>query len=176
MSHEHIHRISICAIGMVMMSAASTMCGQGRPEAVPDRTVTVVVDFGRDLGQNLGTLFEIVDDKGRTVAGAGFPGVYNTTCRNDRRALQFFVRSAADERLPQMETLPRFSRDTGVYVGDTNGRVHAVGQRVAPRAQAWNTTKRQWEVAPEYADASLRNGDGQMHLGDGLLTFRHNRI
>ncbi len=138
--------------------------------------ISVQVDFGKDLGQNFGTLFEAVDARGRVVAGAGFPGLYNTTCRNDRRGLQFYVRPAQDTTPPQIETLPRFSDDTGVYVGDINGRMYALGQRVATRAQAWDPAAGRWETAPEYADASLRNGDGEMHLGSGRLTFKNSRI
>jgi hypothetical protein len=138
--------------------------------------LSVQVDFGQDVGQNFGTLFEVADAQGRTVAGAGFPGLYNTTCRNDRRGLQFFVRPAQDTAAPQIEALPRFSEDTGVYIGDINGRMYALGQRVATRVQAWNAATGTWEVAPEFANAGLRNGDGEMHLGDGLLTFKDNRI
>ncbi|GEM_PF-6803611 len=138
--------------------------------------ISVQVDFGKDLGQNFGTLFEAVDAQGRVVAGAGFPGLYNTTCRNDRRGLQFYLRPAQDAVQPRIDTLPRFSDDTGVYVGDINGRMYALGQRVAARAQAWDPAAGRWEVAPEYADAGLRNGDGEMHLGGGRLTFKNSRI
>ena len=138
--------------------------------------VSIKVDFGQDLGQNFGTLFEAVDAQGRAVAGAGFPGLYNTTCRNDRRGLQFYVRPAESTPKPQIDVLPRFSDDTGVCIGDINGRMYALGHLVAERVQAWNPEAEKWEVAPEYADAPLARGDGEMHLGDGLLTFRDNRI
>lgn len=35
----------------------------------------------------------------RVLAGAGFQGLYNTTCRADRLALQFFVRPGDGEML-----------------------------------------------------------------------------
>ena len=136
--------------------------------------ISVKVDFGQDLGQNFGTLFEAVDAQGRTVAGAGFPGLYNTTCRNDRRGLQFFVRPVQDGTQPQMDVLPRFSEDTGVYIGDINGHMYAVGNRVATQVRAWNPSAGMWET--KYGETPLRKGDGEMHLGDGLLTFRDDRI
>jgi len=138
--------------------------------------LSVEVDFDQDLGQNFGTLFEAVDAQGRTVAGAGFPGLYNTTCRSDRRALQLYVRPPVDAAQPQIEVLPRFSDDTGVYIGDINGRMYVVGNQVATGVRGWNPTAGAWEPAPEYGDAPLRKGDGVMHLGDGLLTFRDDRI
>lgn len=138
--------------------------------------VTVPVDFGADVGQNFGTLFEATDAAGRVVAGAGFQGLYNTTCRNDRRSLQFYIRPAQDAGRPLTAALPRLSDDTAVYVGDINGRMYALGQRVATRVQAWDAAAGHWEVAPEFADATLRNGDGEMHLGPGRLAFKRNRI
>ena len=46
--------------------------------------VTVKLDFGKDRGQNFGTLFEARDGKGRARFGAGFMGLYNTCFRADR--------------------------------------------------------------------------------------------
>jgi len=170
-------RASLALIAGCALSQSLPGQAAGQPSlAGAGLRVTVPVDFGADLGQNFGTLFEAVDAQGRVVAGAGFQGLYNTTCRNDRRGLQFFVRPAQDTSQPVVEPLPRFSDDTGVYIGDVNGRVYALGQRVATRAQAWNPTTSQWEVAPEFAGGSLRNGDGQAHLGHGRLTFMDGRI
>ncbi len=140
--------------------------------------LSVQVDFGQDLGQNFGTLFEAVDAQGRAVAGAGFPGLYNTTCRNDRRGLQFFVRPPVDTVEPQIDALPRFSDAPGSYIGDLNGRMFAIGNQAAAPVRSWNATAGAWEVTPEYGDDPLRkgNGDGMMHLGDGLLAFKDGRI
>ncbi|HOX39633.1 MAG TPA: hypothetical protein PL033_16755 [Candidatus Brocadiia bacterium] len=176
MLSEQTNWIALFAWGATLMSIVSPLCGQDRPEPVSHCKVTVVVDFGQDQGQNFGALFEAVDAQDRAVAGAGFQGLYNTTCRNDRRGLQFFARPAKDSASPQIESLPRFSQDPGVYIGDINGRVYALGQRVDQLARSWDPAAGRWEVATEYADSPLRNGDGQMRLGDGLLTFRNNRI
>ena len=50
--------------------------------------VSVTVDFGEDVGRNLGTLLEARDADGRLVFGAGFAGLYNTFFRMDRWTLQ----------------------------------------------------------------------------------------
>lgn len=171
---------SAAALAIVAGCALSrSVPGQGSvaPSSnAPVLRVTVPVDFGRDLGQNFGTLFEATDPQGRVLAGAGFQGLYNTTCRNDRRSLQFYVRPTQDASRPATEALPRFSKDTGVYIGDINGRMYALGRRVSGRVLAWNAATGQWEIAPEYGDVPLQHGDGEMHLGAGRLTFRKGRV
>ncbi|NLY02659.1 MAG: hypothetical protein GXY83_41925 [Rhodopirellula sp.] len=169
------HVVAACAAIFLSVEPTSAQNAAVAPEAMMMRLI-IQVDFDKDTGQNFGTLFEAVDAQGRVVAGAGFPGLYNTTCRNDRRSLQFYVRPAQDTGRMVPEMLPRFSGDTGVYIGDINGRMYAMGQRVATRVQAWDDAAGRWEVAPEYANAALRNGDGIMHLGDGQLSFRNSRI
>ena len=54
--------------------------------------ITAKVNFGKDLGQNLGTVFEARDSDGQVLFGAGFMGLFNTHFRMDRWTLQFFVR------------------------------------------------------------------------------------
>ena len=73
--------------------------------------IATTIDFGKDVGQNWGTLFEARDAEGRTVLGAGFTGVYNTAFRMDRYTLQFFVRD--DEAEMKFETLPAFDGGWG---------------------------------------------------------------
>ncbi|MFP6672236.1 MAG: hypothetical protein VB857_12545, partial [Pirellulaceae bacterium] len=51
---------------------------------------------GEDLGQNLGSLFEVRDSGGRVVAGAGFMEAYNTRFRSSRHTVQFFLRPQKD--------------------------------------------------------------------------------
>jgi hypothetical protein len=161
-----------------MLALAAVAPGQkaARAAETVSMKLSVQVEFGPDVGQNFGTLFEATDAEGRVVAGAGFQGLYNTTCRNDRLALQFFVRPAGGEVRPVVTALPRFSADVGVYVGDLAGRLLARPQLVAPRVQAWDPQSGAWEVAEEFANASLPNGDGRMHLAGGVLTFIRGRI
>jgi len=138
--------------------------------------VDVDVDFGVDVGQNFGTLFEVIDGDGRLLAGAGFPGLYNTTCRNDRRTVQFFVRSTDDTAVSADDVLPRFSEDTGVAIGDLDGRLWAKGHAVDPRLRLWDPGSRTWSVPPAYGGGKLRNGDGEMHVGGGRLSFRDDLV
>ena len=81
--------------------------------------IATTIDFGKDVGQNWGTLFEARDAEGRVVLGAGFTGVYNTAFRMDRYTLQFFVRD--DEAEMNFETLPPSTEDGGSYLFDLDG-------------------------------------------------------
>lgn len=137
--------------------------------------VTLEVDFGEDTGQNFGTLFEATDSQGRVVAGAGFLGLYNTMFRADRRTLHAFVRPPEESETMPFERLPRYSADNGIYVGDMEGRLCALAQREERRLHFWDPKTHQWEIAPPFAGTPLRNGDGRMALGNGILTFINNQ-
>ena len=45
------------------------------------------VNFGEDLGHNIGTVFEARDSEGQVLFGAGFMGLFNTHFRMDRWTL-----------------------------------------------------------------------------------------
>ena len=46
----------------------------GHAEERPLMQITTTIDFGQDVGQNWGSLFEARDSEGRVVMGAGFVG------------------------------------------------------------------------------------------------------
>ena len=75
--------------------------------------ISVSVNFGEDLGQNLGTVLEARDRDGRVMFGAGFMGLFNTRFRMDRWTLQFFVRH--DDAEVTYEKLPFPSDDGGSH-------------------------------------------------------------
>ncbi len=89
----------------VLILAATMICGFVSAE--PDIDITVEVDFGKDLGQNFGTLFEGHDNSGRLAFGAGFTAVYNSYYRGERNKLQFFVRPKEGERDFDINPFPR---------------------------------------------------------------------
>ncbi|SLN34146.1 hypothetical protein [Oceanibacterium hippocampi] len=53
-------------------------------------TYEVMLDLGRDVGQPLGSVFELRQD-GRTIAGAGFGDGFSTFMRENNRVLSLFV-------------------------------------------------------------------------------------
>ena len=172
-----MQRMNMAVLQVLVMTVAVVSCSAiafsqtGSAPESPALKLTMEVDFGQDVGQNFGTLFEATDPQGRVVAGAGFQGLYNTVARSDRRTLQFFVRPANDAGQVTLERLPRFSEDTGVYLFDMNGRLFAQPKYVERRVMTWEPTSGRWEAAPEPANTALRGGDGSMHLGEGRLTF-----
>lgn len=151
--------------------------GQGAPAATPVRTVATVVDFGKDLGQNFGSIFEAVDAQGNVRVGAGFLGVYNTVGRSDRFTVHFFVRPAKDDNRFTMEPLPKWkSEEVGVYMFDIENRVCALGLTVGGGVRSWNGQKNEWQMESVFAGKGVRTGDGQMRVGDGIMTFVQSKV
>jgi hypothetical protein len=138
-------------------------------------TLTVTVDFGRDIGQNFGSLFEVKDAAGRVVAGAGFAGVYNTRFRMDRRTLQFFLRPSPAEAPFTIRRLPRPDDHCGLYLFDFDGKLHAFNDGVDRAYRVWDSNTHAWRTAGEPAPAPVSSGDGMMRLGSGTLRFRGGR-
>ena len=52
---------------------------------------------GTDLGQSLGTLFELKDADGKVVLGAGFDDAHSTYMRDNNRQMVFYYKSPAPE-------------------------------------------------------------------------------
>jgi hypothetical protein len=51
---------------------------------------TVRVELGKDLGQTLGTLFEVLGEEGNVLFGAGFDDVHSTYIRDNNRIAVFY--------------------------------------------------------------------------------------
>lgn len=127
--------------------------------------IRVDVDFGEDLGQNFGTLFETRTRDGAYVVGAGFLGLYNTYYREDRHAVQFFVRPVSGDRELHRERLPRPGELAGTYLFSHDGTLHAVCEEV----RVWDPAEQRWDTAPEQQP-------GRMRLGNGVLTYDRNSL
>lgn len=52
----------------------------------------IAIDFGRDYGQNLGTLFELFDADSKVLCGAGFTSSVQTRVAINNRVLEFYCR------------------------------------------------------------------------------------
>ncbi len=88
-------------------------------------SLDIQVDFGEDIGRNYGSLFEIVDQQGNVVAGAGFEGVFNTTGRGNRQRLSCFIKPHDEQLQYDIKRLPRSTTDAGVYLFDFQNRLYA---------------------------------------------------
>ena len=131
---------------------------------------------GEDLGQNLGSLFEVRDSGGRVVAGAGFMEAYNTRFRSSRHTLQFFLRPQKDADSFTVKRLPHPDLGTGVYLFDSNENLFAWTSEKNNSVRRWNTAVKKWQprVAPQ--NPVIRSGDGIMQLGSGSLIFSNGQV
>ncbi len=151
----------ILSLGVMTMAAA----------AEPLLTVTATLDFGPDLGQNFGSLFEIRDASGRVIAGAGFPGIYNTCARLDRYALQFYVRPTADVPATK-ELLPRPSPIVHQSVQDMDGDLYAWTYYKDLTVRRWNPATGQWQDTDLLDRERAGFGDGFLRVAGRLLVHQ----
>ncbi len=137
-------------------------------------TFTVTVDFGQDVGQSFGTLFEARDHAGRLVTGAGFQDVYNTRFRNHRHSLQFFVKTATENESFKIERLPHPDLDCGVYLFDLDDEVYAWTSLPGKSVRRWDKASELWKTERPPTVPAIRSGDGVIRVGNGLLVFAQN--
>jgi len=142
----------------------------------PVATFKIEVDFGADRGQNFGSLFEVRDEDGRVVAGAGFMEVYNTRFRSDRHTLQFFVRPDSDADQFETVRLPHPDLDCGIYLLDLNEKLYAWSSVRNNSLKLWDDVAQQWHDTPIPSTGRVRSGDGMMRLGTGTLAFTGNHV
>lgn len=171
--------VSMVFVGLV--AAVSLLCACGPSAADGSRGVlfeaAVTVDLGQDIGQNFGSLFEVQDESGRVVIGAGFSGVYNTRFRNDRYSLQYYVRPGQDADRLTVEPIGKPDADTGgAYMFDLDGQVYAWGHRGGVPYRRWDTRSGIWQDGEISGAESVGSGDGAMWVGDGLLIFSRSGV
>jgi hypothetical protein len=132
------------------------------------------VNFGEDLGQNLGTVLEARDRDGRVMFGAGFMGLFNTRFRMDRWTLQFFVRH--DDAEVTYEKLPFPSDDGGNYLFDLDGKVYQFSDLHDRTARWWNEETGAWIVDERFGVRGTAIGEGMMRLAGKLLQFKGGEV
>ncbi|MBD3293065.1 MAG: hypothetical protein GF393_09085, partial [Armatimonadia bacterium] len=122
----------------------------------------VTMDVGQDLGQSLGSLFEVATADGDITVGAGFCDVYNTRFRSSRRVIQFFVRPNDGALEYDLERVPRPSTATGAYMFNLGEDLVSMQADAHAPARVWDTVTGSW--------ASWDGmGPVRMPLGDGAL-------
>lgn len=127
--------IILCVVHVFIFSEVSA--GQ------PVLNVKVEVDFGKDEGQNFGSLFEAYDKQGNVVAGAGFLGAYNTQPRSDRGRLHFFLKT--DQLDTKPVEMPRVNNQTGIYLSDRGETLMGHTRNGPDRGlYYWNKQDQKW--------------------------------
>jgi hypothetical protein len=137
--------------------------------------VTLTIDFGRDEGQNFGSLFEVHGPDGQVVAGAGFLGAYNTQPRSDRRRLHFYLKPLQVDY--QVETLPRVNRQTGVYLSQYRDRLYARSRSGHDEHfYWWNADTRHWQVDDALQGYDLDVAGKPLRVSDREVTYDGNVV
>ncbi len=123
-------------------------------------TITMRVDFGQDIGQNFGTLFEARNAQGRVVAGAGYLGTYNTQARSDRRLVHYYVKPSG-EHVFKPQVLPRPTTDAGTYLYEYDNKLFSKprGGATHKELRVWDEAKNRWQIDDKTVPFSIRVGD-----------------
>ncbi len=122
--------------------------------------LTVNVNFGQDLGQPLGSLFEVRDSQGEVVLGAGFASVYNTMLQGNRHELQLYLHGDRDEAL-EISSLPRPSPAMGTFITAYNGELLANAMNYGS-PMVWDSASTTWRedtTAPRYYQTPVASGN-----------------
>ena len=118
------------------------------------------VNFGKDLGNNFGTLFEIHDLNGRLIMGAGFVGNYNTYNRSDRYQLQFFARPASNKQKYEMKAFP----GTGNHIPSNylyDFADHLYTSYVTTSDLEYSSSENSWRKAPDNINHAVHTVRGK---------------
>ncbi|MGD9497681.1 MAG: hypothetical protein AB7Y46_15375 [Armatimonadota bacterium] len=156
--------------GLTLMSAVVGILiamGMAQAQEADETMMRLIVQmqFGRDLGQSPGSLFEARIADGRFVIGAGFCDVFNTRFRTDRDVVQFFVRRTDGERAFTTERLPRPLAEAGSYMFDFGGEVIAGLDAASRTISAWDPATGTWERRESVAPYRMRLGEGTLAWG-----------
>jgi len=152
---------------LAALPASSLPADEPRPEAV----FSIELDRGEDLGRNFGTLFELRDDQGRPLLGAGFLGAYNTAHRSDRHVLHVFERSDAPA---VFEALPRVNDDAGVYLFEGRGKVFAqsAGDGKDGIIRVYDEAAKAWKPADEPNPETIDAADGVLQVVGSSIRYK----
>lgn len=140
--------------------------------------VELQVDFGADVGQNFGSLFEARDGKGDVTAGAGFLGAYNTQFRSNRRKLCFFIKPRGKFPEPKLQRLPRPSADAWVMLFDFNRRLYATAKagRVDNNLRYWDAVGKRWVVDNRTPQFSTHVADGVLDAASEMVRWNSRQV
>lgn len=162
----------IAAPLILVASAGAQGVVPAQPPEDPIVRVVAEVEFGPDLGQSLGTLFEARTADGRFVVGAGFCDTYGTMCRSDRHVLQFYLRRTDGARELTLERRPRpWDTHAGTYMYSVNGRVFALRDLSETTVRAWDEATASWQECRTVAPIRMAVGDGILAMGNSRVAY-----
>lgn len=168
---EHSRQLIVYCLVLTGLTTSYVEADEPEGDNQPVVTFSTELNLGQDVGQNFGSLFELRDKNGAVIAGAGFMEVYNTRFRSDRHTLQFYVKPSHESQKYQTERLPHPDLGCGIYLMDLNQTISAWGGDRTESLRTWNPKVGNWSAPHSPETGPLRSGDGEMRIGDGLLTF-----
>jgi len=138
-----------------------------------DRRFEISLEFSRhsDNGDNPGTLFEVRNSDGQTIAGAGYLGAYNTFPRSDREELHVYLRQN-DPETWKFEALPRIdSTATGFYPFQVAGEFYVSTRNgIDTRVHRWDHAANTWQLAPGILPGTERVAGKNFHVATNQVT------
>ncbi len=164
---------SLLLLVVLMLSASELMASAQAGE--PLFRAVVQIEFGDDVGQDFGSLFEVQDATGRVILGAGFPSVFNTCVRLDRFALQFYVRPNQAVK-PEKELLPRPSAIAHQSIQDRDGQLFSWTYHLDKTVRRWDADANQWREDPILDKETNKFGDGFMSVAGKSLVFQEGQV
>ena len=160
---------------LALVGAVASLPTSTRAAAESDAEFQIELDRGEDLGRNLGTVFELRDDQGRPLLGAGFLGAYNTAHMSDRHVLHVFERNDAPA---VFEALPRVNNDAGVYLFERRGRVYAQSAADGKdgRIRVYDEAANAWRAVDGVNPDAIEVADGVLEVVGSSIRYKDRDI
>jgi hypothetical protein len=146
---------------------------KGANDTSGDFHLRLTVSRAADRGENWGSLFEITDASGNSIAGAGYLGAYNTFYRSDRDELHVFVRTVDTLSEWRIERLPRIeSTATGFYPFQLAGNLYAAVRNGSDSTvHRWDAESETWQVARDVPSGVERIAGKVLHVSPEQVTW-----
>ena len=138
--------------------------------------VKATVEFGRDEGQNLGSLFDAWNENNESIAGMGFLGAYNTYFQADRHMLHAFVRPPGSETVASISPMPRPSPHVHHYMFDAGDDVYATDRGSPARVYHWNPDEDAWSETDPSTAPSIPVGNHRLELHRNRIVMEGHEV
>jgi len=160
----------------MMMLVVNVSCSQDAVSTTNPNEINIDLNLnlGEDVGQNLGTLFEIEDGLGNVIMGAGFPDIYNTRKRVNHRSLNVFIET---DKTGEFQSLGRpFEDSFYIRLINYNGTLYAFN-RANSEIRSFDPNENVWLPTDEIEsyngfkvnDKIVKVVDGSLFYGDDLI-------
>lgn len=136
-----------------------------------DFEVSFRFDLGSDDGTSLGTIFEVKDQNGAILSGAGFERSFNTKAGSNHRLISFFSRREGKSELVDLGQ--PFNEYSSVRLYSYAGRLIAYPYEAEGKPVQYDDTLGKWRPAdlPQLVDGKFGHIGAIQAVKDSLLVF-----